>query len=443
MIMKRLILLLQLFLPLCATAQFVTPGYSDLGESEMVRAMKADVGFLASAALEGRAAGSEGELEAARYMSARLVETGADLLYGNDGDLFGMKQETGDTLRSRNVAAFIPGYDSKLKNRYIVLCARLDNLGMATVNVDGVPVSRTYYGANGNASGLAMLIQLASRLYTNRVLLKRSVLILAPGASLKDCAGSWYFLNRSFSDVASIDAAVELNMLGTGSSGFYAYTASNADLNKVVTSLSASLQPVQPKLVAAEPCPSDHRSFYAAEIPSVMFTTGMYPEYNSHRDTPSVLEYDNMEREVEYIYNFVVELAGGAAPEFNPSEAARELYLADRGEVIPYYECDYKPTFLGSSDPAVFLSKWVYVYLKYPQEAVRRGIQGRVLVDFVIDEKGHVTDVRAVKSSDPMLEEEAVRVIKASPDWKPGRVRGKKVKSRISLNVEFRLEKKK
>ena len=54
-----------------------------------------------------------------------------------------------------------------------------------------------------------------------------------------------------------------------------------------------------------------------------------------------------------------------------------------------------------------------------------------------------VTDVVAARSSDPLLEEEALRVIKASPDWKPGRVRGKKVRSRMSLNVEFRLEKKK
>ena len=74
---------------------------------------------------------------------------------------------------------------------------------------------------------------------------------------------------------------------------------------------------------------------------------------------------------------------------------------------------------------------------------MRQGIQGRVLVDFIVDEKGHVVNVRAVKSTHPLLEQEALRVIKASPDWKPGRVRGKKVKSEISLNVEFRLEKKK
>ncbi|MBR5042914.1 MAG: energy transducer TonB, partial [Bacteroidales bacterium] len=138
-----------------------------------------------------------------------------------------------------------------------------------------------------------------------------------------------------------------------------------------------------------------------------------------------------------------VELANGAAPEFDPSEATRELYLTGRSGAVPYYECDVKPSFLGSTDPAVFMKKWVYVYLKYPKEAVAQGIQGRVQVDFIIDEKGRVTNVKAVKSSHPLLEEEALRVIKASPDWKPGKVRGKKVKSEISLNVEFRLEKKK
>ena len=74
---------------------------------------------------------------------------------------------------------------------------------------------------------------------------------------------------------------------------------------------------------------------------------------------------------------------------------------------------------------------------------MRNGIQGRVLVDFVIDEKGKVTDVKVLRGVDPLLDNEAVRVISASPDWKPGTVRGKKVKSRMSLYVEFRLKERK
>ena len=440
--MRKFALLLLMLLPVAAGAQYKNPLYSELTQSEDARAMREDVSFLASAALEGRAAGSEGEFEAARYMSERFAAFDVDLLYGADGDLFGVRRQ-GDTLRSRNVAAFISGYDKKLKDKYIVVCARLDNLGISTVNVDGEEQHRIYYGANGNASGLALLVQLAGRLSANRVLLKRSVILLAAGASVPDGVGSWYFLNRSFGAAGDIDAAVELNMLGTASGGFYAYTASNADLNRVLTSMSATLQPIQPQIVAAEPCASDHRMFYDSKIPCVMFTTGMYPEYNTEKDTPSILEYDSMERELEYLYNFVVELACGAKPDFDPAESVREQYIAGRSGAIPFYECDSKPTFFGSSDPAVFLKRWVYAYLKYPNEAVRQGIQGRVQVDFIIDEKGKVTDVRAVRSSHPLLEEEALRVIKASPDWKPGRVGKTKVKSEISLNVEFRLEKKK
>ena len=426
--------------PVLLQAQFRT-SYSDLSDSETVRSFKQDVGYLAAAALEGRAAGSEGEADAARYMASRFEEVGADLLYGQDGDLFGIMRPEGDTLRSHNVAACISGFDKQLKEKYIVVFARLDNMGTVTLTKDGETINKTYYGANGNASGLAMLIQLAQRLSTNSVLLGRSVVLAAVGASLPDCAGSWYFLNRSFN--WPIDAGVELNMLGTGSSGFYAYTASNEDLNSIITTMSGTLQPVHPKIVAAEPCASDHRMFYDRKIPSVMFTSGMYPEYNSEHDTPSIVEYDWMERELEYIYNFIVELSNAEAPDFDPSQDVKNVYQSGQSGVVPYYDCDTKPSFLGSSDPAVFLKKWVYVYLRYPRAAIEKGIQGRVLVDFVIDERGKVTDVKAVKSSDPLLEEEALRVIKASPDWKPGRLRGTKVKSQMSLNVEFRLEKKK
>lgn len=404
--------------------------------------MRTHARYLSSAALEGRAAGSEGEADAAAYVSETLSNYGLDVLSGKGGELFGLKGENGDTLRSHNVISYIPGYDKDLKGKYVVIAARLDNLGTSVMNVNGEKVEKTYYGANGNASGLAMLMELARRLNTNSVLLRRSVIIAAFGSSLKDGAGAWYFLNRSFPDVGNIDAMVNLEMLGTGSSGFYAYTASNADLNKVIVSMEGTLQPVHPRLVAMEPCKSDHRIFYDRKIPAVMFTTGMYPEYNTERDTESILQYDWMEREMEYIYNFTMELVNGEAPDFNPTEALKNRYT-DEDKVVSFFDCDYKPSFLGSTDPAMFLKRWVYAYLKYPQEAVRKGIQGRVQVDFIIDERGKVGSVKVVKGCDPLLDAEAVRVIEASPDWRPGRLRGKKVKTELSLNVEFRLERKK
>lgn len=440
--MRRFILSFLLLLPFAASAQFATSSLRDLDDSEVVSAMKEHVAYLSSAMLEGRKAGSEGEKEAAKYMSDILSSYGIDLLSDPEGDLFGLRQESGDTLRSRNVIGFIPGYDPALRDHYIVIGARLDNMGCSDIMVNGEKRQTIYYGANGNASGLAMLAQLARKLKTNSVLLRRSVIIAAFGSSLDMGAGAWYFLNRSFAGADKIDAMINLDMLGTGSSGFYAYTASNRDLDAIITRLSGTLQPVQPKLVSLEPVNSDHRIFYDRQIPAVFFTTGMYPEYNSDRDTASVLEYDDMERELEYIYNFTLDLVNGVRPEFREKDERRKKYVKDE-DVVPYYECDVKPVFLGSSDPSVFMSKWVYVYLRYPREAVQAGVQGRVLVDFVIDTRGRVMDVKVIKGVSELLDAEAVRVISASPDWKPARVRGKKVKCEMSLYVDFKLERRK
>ena len=440
--MKRLFTVISLLVctVLVCSAQYRTRDYRELGDSETVRALRGHVGYLASAALEGRAAGSEGELEAADYVRGVFEDYGIDLLSGPDGDEFGIKREGGDTLVSRNVIGVIQGNDKSLKDRYIVIGARLDNLGTRTLTIDGEPFTRIYNGANGNASGVAMMLELARMLKVNSLMLKRSVVFVAFGASLESHTGSWYFLNRSFKAADRIDAMIDLDIVG-GGQGFYAYTSSNADMDRIVNRINGNIQPIKPEIVTSEPVDSDHRMFYASEIPSVLFTTGSYPEYGTDRDTPSIISYDDMERELEYIYNFASVLVNGAAPAFRPDQASASDDVPSGA--IPYYECDYPPSFLGSTDPKTFLEKWVYVYLKYPQEAVRNGIQGRVLVDFVIDEKGKVKEVKVLKGVDPLLDAEAVKVISASPDWKPARLQGRKVRSEMSLYVEFKLEKKK
>lgn len=439
---RILALLLSVMMPCAyAGAQYRDGGvsYDDLYDSETVAAMKSHVRALSAVGLEGRKAGSEGEKEAALYVENAFREYGIGLLSPSGGEVFGLRQESGDTLTSRNVIAYVQGYDKKLRDSYIVVGARLDNIGTMTMTIDGKPVERVFCGANGNASGLAMLVELARMVQTNSIMFRRSVLFAAFGASNETFAGSWYFLNRSFP--GKIDAMVNLDMLGTGYNGFYAYTASNADMNAIARALTGELQPVHPEIVSTEVYPSDHRAFYAKEIPSVTFTTGRYPEHNTDRDTQSIIDYGMMERELEYIYNYLLALSNQqAAPAFAPSQSVPKGSSYE--DVVAYYDCDQRPMFLNSADPRQFLEKWVYQYLKYPEDALRDGVQGRVMVDFIIGIDGKVTDVKVSKGVSPELDAEAVKVVSASPKWKPGRRNGEKVRTSMSIPVEFRLEKK-
>ena len=77
--------------------------------------------------------------------------------------------------------------------------------------------------------------------------------------------------------------------------------------------------------------------------------------------------------------------------------------------------------------------------LKYPAQARRMGIEGKVFVEFVVDKDGTITNVNAIKGIGAGCDEEAIRVIQASPKWNPGKQRGRPVKVRMILPITFKL----
>ena len=95
------------------------------------------------------------------------------------------------------------------------------------------------------------------------------------------------------------------------------------------------------------------------------------------------------------------------------------------------------PTFPGGQQ-ALFerLSK----NIKYPVVAEENGVQGRVIVTFVVERNGSITDVQVAKSVDPSLDKEAVRVVKAMPHWIPGKQNGSAVRVKFTVPVTFRLQ---
>ena len=78
--------------------------------------------------------------------------------------------------------------------------------------------------------------------------------------------------------------------------------------------------------------------------------------------------------------------------------------------------------------------------IKYPQISQENGVQGRVIVQFVVNSDGSIVDAQVVRGVDPYLDKEALRVIGLMPKWKPGKQRGKAVRVKFTLPVMFRLQ---
>ncbi len=83
---------------------------------------------------------------------------------------------------------------------------------------------------------------------------------------------------------------------------------------------------------------------------------------------------------------------------------------------------------------------WVMQNVKFPQIAADNNIQGRVVLSFVIDKDGRLTDIEVLQSPDRSLSEEAIRVLSKSPKWSPGKQRNQTVRVKYTLPVEFRMQ---
>lgn len=106
-------------------------------------------------------------------------------------------------------------------------------------------------------------------------------------------------------------------------------------------------------------------------------------------------------------------------------------------EAIPFQLVEQKPSFNGGD--ANEFSKWVNSRLVYPEIAKENGVQGRVTLQFTVEPDGRVTNVKVLRGVDPALDAEAVRVVKSSPKWKPGRQRDRAVKVTYTFPVIFQL----
>jgi protein TonB len=171
---------------------------------------------------------------------------------------------------------------------------------------------------------------------------------------------------------------------------------------------------------------------------SVKFTAPVIKKDNEVKEEDEI-KLDEVEKSNKAVGAFTVEgndEVGGevlkakeeiAAPE--PPKPVEENKVFDVVEQMPSF-----PGGMGA------LMSWLSQNIKYPVIAAENGVQGRVIVQFVVEKDGSITDVKVAKSVDPSLDKEAARVVKSMPHWIPGKQNGSAVRVKYTVPVTFKLQ---
>lgn len=118
-------------------------------------------------------------------------------------------------------------------------------------------------------------------------------------------------------------------------------------------------------------------------------------------------------------------------------EVAAPVVVEEVVEEEIFQVVEEMPSFPGGMGE---LMKFLGNNIKYPAVAQENGIQGRVIIQFVVEKDGSVANPVVVKGVDPALDKEALRVVKSMPKWTPGKQRGKAVRVKYTVPVTFRLQ---
>jgi hypothetical protein len=196
---------------------------------------------------------------------------------------------------TQNVMAYIPATDTGDQQQWVVVGAHYDHLGMGGIGSSSrIPDIRALHpGADDNASGVAAMIEIAGYLASRPIELKRSILFVAFTGEEMGLLGSKYFVEHTPVDLHTITAMFNFDMVGRPNdykqvrvSG----TGTSMEANSLLDMLDGG--PIEYVRSPEGYGPSDHSSFYSAEIPVFYFTTGAHMEYHTPSDTPEKIDYE-------------------------------------------------------------------------------------------------------------------------------------------------------
>lgn len=278
--------------------------------------MREDVIFLASDALEGRQTGTEGERKAANYISNRFFHLGLSPK-GTKKFLqpFAFKPKTnpheevkfdvnGDgTITGNNVIGFL---DNKAKNT-IIIGAHYDHLGFGGEgSLYRDSIKAVHNGADDNASGIAVMLNLAAKLKSKNI--NNNYLFIAFSGEEMGLLGSNYFVKNPTIDTKKISYMINMDMVGRmkKDSSLAVYgTGTSPVFKDVLKANNFHFKLIQQESGVG---PSDHTSFYLADIPVLHFFTGQHSDYHKPSDDSEKLNFEGMYLISDYIFNIISDL---------------------------------------------------------------------------------------------------------------------------------------
>lgn len=214
---------------------------------------------------------------------------------------------------SRNVIGVIEGTDKELKNEYIVIGAHLDHLGFGGMMSSSRKRDehKIHYGADDNASGVALMLDLARKLSSCHS--KRSIIFIAFACEEKGLIGSKYFVSNLPFPSNQIVGMLNFDMVGMLKDNNLTVGGSKTSKQseKIIKKYSDKYN-LNIKLSPGGIAPSDHASFYLMDIPVFYFTTGADSNYHTPYDVPQRLNYKGIELLSSYAYDIANDVANRA-----------------------------------------------------------------------------------------------------------------------------------
>ncbi|WP_291270976.1 M28 family peptidase [Geothrix sp.] len=224
-----------------------------------------------------------------------------------------------------NVVAVIPGRDPKLRKEYIVLGAHLDHLGLGERHSMGGAEARgqVHPGADDNASGSAMVVELARELKKARP--RRSILLMHFGGEEEGLLGSSYWVQHPTHPLESVKFMLNFDMVGRLDPKAPKLMMGGLGAPKSAVEAAKRFAPEGFAIsadVGASVGGSDHMSFSQAKIPTFFFFTGIHGEYHRPTDTADRINFEGMAKLAPFGRAVVLDLANAdTLPAFDPETA--------------------------------------------------------------------------------------------------------------------------